>query len=86
MTSSVCSKPFLTHRGKKTKQTRARNKQAGYHGIVLLLERGGVDDAPQQPAVADGVLLALVPLEQQLVVQQEQLAAQRVQFVQRCGA
>lgn len=69
----------LTH----SRENKQINKQAGHHGVVLLLECGGVDDATQQPAVADGVLLALVTLIQQLVVQQEQLAAQRVQFVQR---
>lgn len=53
-----------------------------YHGIVLLLQRGGVDDASEEASVADGVLLPLVALVQQLVVQQEQLAAQRVELVQ----
>lgn len=53
------------------------------HGIVLLLQRGGVDDASEEAAVADGVLLPLVALKQQLVVQQEQLAAQRVELIER---
>lgn len=53
-----------------------------YHGVVLLLQCGGVDDAPEEASVADGVLLPLVALIQQLVVQQEQLATQRVQLVQ----
>lgn len=56
------------------------------HCIVLLLQRGGVDDASEQPSVADSVLLPLVALVQQLVVQQEQLAAQRVELVQRSRA
>lgn len=56
------------------------------HGVVLLLQRCGVDDAPEEAPVADGVLLPLVALVQQLVVQQEQLAAQRVELVQWGGA
>ena len=55
----------------------------GYHGDVLLLQRGGVDDASQQAAVPDGVLLPLVALVLQLAVQQQQLAAQRLQLVLR---
>lgn len=53
------------------------------HGVVLLLQGGGVDDASEEASVADGVLLPLVALIQQLVVQQEQLAAQCVKLVQR---
>lgn len=56
------------------------------HGVVLLLQRCGVDDAPEEAPVADGVLLPLVALVQQLVVQQEQLAAQRVELIQWGGA
>lgn len=56
------------------------------HGVVLLLQRCGVDDAPEEAPVADGMLLPLVALVQQLVVQQEQLAAQRVELVQWGGA
>lgn len=56
------------------------------HGVVLLLQRGGVDDAPEEAPVADGVLLPLVALVQQLVVQEEQLAAQRVKLIQRSRA
>lgn len=41
-----------------------------YHGVVLLLQRSGVDDAAKEAAVADRVLLPLVALKQQLVVQQ----------------
>lgn len=59
--------------------------QGTCHGVVLLLQRRGVDDAPEEAPVADGVLLPLVALVQQLVVQQEQLAAQRVELVQRGG-
>lgn len=51
------------------------------HGVVLLFECGGVDDASQEASVADGVLLSLVALVQQLVVQQEQLAPQHVELV-----
>lgn len=56
------------------------------HGVVLLLQRSGVDDASEEASVADGMLLPLVALVQQLVVQQEQLAAQRVKLVQRSRA
>lgn len=56
------------------------------HSVVLLLQRRGVDDASEEASVADGVLLPLVALVQQLVVQQEQLAAQRVKLVQRSRA
>lgn len=56
------------------------------HGIVLLFQRGGVDDAPEEASVADSVLLPLVALVQQLVVQEEQLAAQRVELIQRSRA
>lgn len=59
------------------------------HGVVVLLQRGGVDDAPEEAAVADGVLFPLVAFVQQLVVQEEQLAAQRVKLIQRsraCGS
>lgn len=54
-----------------------------YHSVVLLLQGSGVDDASEEASVTDGVLLPLVALVQQLVVQQEQLAAQRVKLVQR---
>lgn len=57
-----------------------------YHSVVLLLQRSGIDDASEEASVADGVLLPLVALVQQLVMQQEQLAAQRVKFVHRSGA
>lgn len=57
-----------------------------HHGVVLLLQRRGIDDASQEASVADGMLLPLVALIQQLVVQQEQLATQRVELVQRSGA
>lgn len=53
------------------------------HSVVLLLQGSGVDDASEEASVTDGVLLPLVALIQQLVVQQEQLAAQRVKLVQR---
>lgn len=56
------------------------------HGIVLLFQRSGVDDAPEEASVADSVLLPLVALVQQLVVQEEQLAAQRVELIQRSRA
>lgn len=56
------------------------------HGIVLLFQRSGVDDAPEETSVADSVLLPLVALVQQLVVQEEQLAAQRVKLIQRSRA
>lgn len=56
------------------------------HSVVLLLQCSGVDDASEEAPVADGVLLPLVALVQQLVVQQEQLAAQRVKLVQRSRA
>lgn len=56
------------------------------HGIVLLFQRSGVDDAPEEASVADSVLLPLVALVQQLVVQEEQLAAQRVKLIQRSRA
>lgn len=56
------------------------------HSVVLLLQCSGVDDASKEASVADSVLLPLVALVQQLVVQQEQLAAQRVKLVQRSGA
>lgn len=39
-----------------------------YHGYTLLLQRGGVDDPPQKPAVSDGVLLPLKTLVLQLTV------------------
>lgn len=54
-----------------------------HHSVVLLLQCSGIDDASEEASVADGVLLPLVALVQQLVVQQEQLAAQRVELVQR---
>lgn len=57
-----------------------------HHGIVLLLQRGGVDDAPEEASVADSVLFPLVALVQQLVVQEEQLAAQRVKLIHRSRA
>lgn len=50
--------------------------QPHYHGDALLLQRRGVDDAPQQPTVPDGVLLPLEALVLQLTVHQQQLAAQ----------
>lgn len=53
------------------------------HSVVLLLQGSGVDDASEEASVTDSVLLPLVALVQQLVVQQEQLAAQRVKLVQR---
>lgn len=53
------------------------------HGIVLLFQRSGVDDAPEEASVADSVLLPLVALVQQLVMQEKQLAAQRVKLIQR---
>lgn len=56
------------------------------HGVVLLLQRSGVDDASEEAAVANGVLLPLVALVQQLVVQEEQLAAQRVKLIHRSRA
>lgn len=56
------------------------------HSAVLLLQCGGVDDASEEASVADCVLLPLVAFIQQLVVQQEQLAAQRVKLVQRSRA
>lgn len=52
------------------------------HGVVLLLQCGGVYNSPEEAPVADGVLLPLIALIQQLVVQQEQLAAQCVELVQ----
>lgn len=55
--------------------------QPHYHGDALLLQRGGVDDAPQQPAVSDGVLLPLEALVLQLTVHQQQLAAQRIKLL-----
>lgn len=56
------------------------------HSVVLLLQCSGIDDASEEPSVADCVLLPLVALVQQLVVQQEQLAAQSVKLVQWSGA
>lgn len=56
------------------------------HGIVLLLQCSGVDDASEEAAVADSVLFPLVALVQQLVVQEEQLAAQRVKLIHRSRA
>lgn len=52
------------------------------HGVVLLLQRCGIDDASEEASVANSVLLPLVALVQQLVVQQKQLATQRVKLVQ----
>ena len=52
----------------------------------MLFHGSGVDDAAEQTAVADGVLLSLVALVQELVVEQQHLTAQRVQLVQRRGA
>lgn len=56
------------------------------HGVVLLLQCSGVDDASEEASVADSVLFPLVALVQQLVVQEEQLAAQRVKLIQRSRA
>lgn len=69
-----------------TKLVRDRVAVFTCHGVVLLLQRGGVDDAPEEASVADSVLLPLVALVQQLVVQEEQLAAQRVKLIQRSRA
>lgn len=57
-----------------------------YHGYTLLLQRGGVDDPPQKPAVSDGVLLPLKTLVLQLTVDQQQLAAQRLKLLPLGGA
>lgn len=56
------------------------------HSIVLLFQRSGVDDAPEEASVADSVLFPLVALIQQLVMQEKQLAAQRVKLIQRSRA
>lgn len=65
-----------------TRITRDRVAVFTCHGIVLLLQCSGVDDAPEEASVADSVLFPLVALVQQLVVQEEQLAAQRVKLIQ----
>lgn len=41
-----------------------------YHGDALLLQRGGVDDPPQQAAVSDGVLLSFESFILQLTMDQ----------------
>lgn len=57
-----------------------------YHGHALLLQRGGVDDSSQEPAVPDGVLLPLEALVLQLAVHQQQLAAQGRKLLPLGGA
>ena len=52
----------------------------------MLLQRGGLDDLPQQAAVPHGVLLPLVALVLQLAVDQQQLAAQHLELVPLGGA
>lgn len=64
-------------------RVRARRR---YHGHALLLQRGGIDDSSQEPAVSDGVLLPLEALVLQLAVHQQQLAAQGLKLLPLGGA
>lgn len=57
-----------------------------YHGDTVLLQRGGVDDLPQQTAVSDSVLLAFETLVLQLTVDQQQLTPQRLKLLPLGGA
>lgn len=57
------------------------NTELLHHGVVLLLQRSGVDDTAEQAAVAQCVLLSFVPLIQQMVVQEQQLTAQKRQLI-----
>lgn len=57
-----------------------------YHGSALLLQRCGVDDPPQQPAVSDGVLLPLEALVLKLSVDEQQLIGQRLKLLLLGGA
>lgn len=72
--------------GELMRITRERIAMFTRHGIVLLLQRSGVDDASEEASVANGVLFPLVALVQQLVVKEEQLAAQRVKLIHRSRA
>lgn len=52
-----------------------------HHGGVVLLQGGCPDRPAEEPPVADGVLLPLEALVQQLVVQQEQLVAEGADLI-----